>query len=165
MPNLVLDISYQRVLDITKNLYDSQRRQYERDRVLVPCVMRKNVFTILANDNTDLNARSADAKSYYRGTSLSGLQYPNQEKPGSMLQRTFEDPPTVSKKLENLPKEYSEVPVLPSNHKRDISTPVCTLNLPSCMETLSSLTESIQFEYEWLNNESWCGWTKHHSSF
>ena len=33
------------------------------------------------------------------------------------------------------------------------------------METLSSLTESIQFEYEWLNNDSWCGWAKHHSSF
>ena len=122
---------------------------------LVPCVMRKNVFTILANNNTDLNARSTDAKSYYHGTSLSGLQYPNQENPGSMLQRTFEDSPTVSKKLENLSKEYSEVQVLLSNYKSDISTPVCTLNLPSCMETLSSLTESIQFESEWLNTESW----------
>ena len=33
------------------------------------------------------------------------------------------------------------------------------------METFSSLTESIQFEYEWLGNESWCEWAKHHSSF
>ena len=33
------------------------------------------------------------------------------------------------------------------------------------METFSSLTESIQFEYEWLANESWCEWPKHHSSF
>ena len=33
------------------------------------------------------------------------------------------------------------------------------------MESLSSLTESIQFEYDWLNNESSCGWAKHHSSF
>ena len=74
-----LGISYQRVVDITKNLYHSQRRQYERDGVLVPCVMRKNVFTILAKDNIDLNARSTDAKSHYHGTSLSGLQYPNQE--------------------------------------------------------------------------------------
>ena len=32
---LGLGISYQRVLDITKNLYDSQRRQCERDGVLV----------------------------------------------------------------------------------------------------------------------------------
>ena len=32
---LGLDIFYQRVLDITKYLYDSQRRQYVRDRVLV----------------------------------------------------------------------------------------------------------------------------------
>ena len=131
----------------------------ERHGVLVPCVMQKNVFTILAKD------RSTDAKSHYHGTSLSGLQYPNQKNPGSMLQRTFEDLPTVSKKLESLPKEYSEVPELPSNHESDISAPVCTANLPSYMETLSSLTESIQFEYEWLNNESWCGWTKHHSSF
>ena len=122
----------------------------ERYEVLVPCVMRKNVFTILAKDNIDLNARSTDAKSHYHSTSLSGLQYPNQENLGSMLQRTFENLPTVSKKLESLPKKYSEVPELPSNHKSDISAPVCTVNLPSYMETLSSLIESIQFEYEWL---------------
>ena len=72
--------------------------------------MRNNVFTILAEYNIDLNARSTDAKSHYHGTSLSGLQYPNQENPGSMLQITFEDLPTVSKKLGCLPKEYSEVP-------------------------------------------------------
>ena len=71
---LGLGISCQRVLDITKNLYDSQRRQYESDGVLVPCAMRKNVFTILGKDNIDLNARSTDAKSHYHGTSLSGFQ-------------------------------------------------------------------------------------------
>ena len=43
---LGLGISYQRILGITKNLYDSERRQYERDGVLVPCVMQKNIFTI-----------------------------------------------------------------------------------------------------------------------
>ena len=128
---LGLGISYQRVLDITKNLYNSQRRQYERDGVSVSCVMRKNVFTILAKENIDLNVRSADAKLHYHGTSLSGLQYPNQENAGSMLQRTFEYLPTVSKKLESLPKEYSEVLELPSNRKSDISAPVCTVNLPS----------------------------------
>ena len=139
-----MGISYQRVFDITKNLYDLQRRQYERDGVLVPCVMRKNVFTILAKDNIDLNARSIDAKSDYHGTSFSGLQYHNQENPESMLQRTFEDLPSVLKRLESLPKEYSEVPELSSNHKSDISVQVCTANLPSYIETLSSLTESIQ---------------------
>ena len=62
---------------------------YESDAVLVPSVMRKNVFTILAKDNIDLNAGSTDAKSHYHGPSLSDLQYPNQENPKSMLQRTF----------------------------------------------------------------------------
>ena len=94
---LGLGVSYQRVLDITKNLYDSQRRQYEREGVLVSCMMLKNVFAISAKDNIDLNPRSTDAKSHYHGTSLSGLLYPNQENLGSMFQRTFEDLPTVSK--------------------------------------------------------------------
>ena len=78
-----------------------------------------------------------------------------------MLQKTIEDLPTVSKKLESLPNEYSEVLELPSNHKSDISAPVCAVNLPSYMETLSSLTESIQSEYKWLNNERlvWMGKT------
>ena len=155
---LGLGISYQRVLDVTKNLYEPQRRQYESYSVLVTCVMRMNVVNILVKDNIDLNTRSTDAKSHYHGTSLSGLQYPNQENPGSMLQRTFEDLPAISKKLKKLLKEYSEVPELPSNHKSDISAPVCTVNIPSYMETLSSLTELIQFEYEWLNNKSWCEW-------
>ena len=39
------------------------------------------------------------------------------------------------------------------------------MNLPSCIETLCLLTESRQFEYEWLNNESCCGWEKHRYSF
>ena len=51
---LCLGISYQRVLDVTKNLYDSQRRQCEREGVLVSCVMQKNVFTILAKDRDQL---------------------------------------------------------------------------------------------------------------
>ena len=165
---LGIGVSYQRVLDITKNLYDSQRNQYERDGVLVPCVMRKNVFTILAKDNIDLNARSTDAKSHYHGTSLSGLQYPNEENPGSVLQRTYEDLPNVSKKLDNLPKEYCEVPELPSNPRKGITAPVCTVNLPTYFETLSSLMKSMQLEYEWLtsfDNENGFGWAKHHSSF
>ena len=64
-----------------------------------------------------------------------------------------------------MPKEYSEVLELSSNHKSGISAPVCTVNLPSYMDTLSSFTESIYFEHEWLNNESWCEWAKHHFSF
>ena len=62
-------------------------------------------------------------------------------------------------------KNYSEVLELPSNHKSDIFGPVCTVIFPSYMKTLSSLTELILFEYEWLNNESWCGWAKQHSVF
>ena len=167
--NLGLGISYLRTLDITKNLYDSQRSQYERDGVLVPCVMRKNLFTILAKDNIDLNARSTNAKSHYHGTSLSGLQYPTAENSGSVLARTYEDASPASKKLDGLPKEYCDVGPLPSNHgTKDIFAPLCTVNLPSYFEALPGLSDSIKLEYEWLSTfevGTGDGWARHHSSF
>ena len=36
-----LCLSYQRVLDITKSMYDSMKTQYERDNVLLPRVLKK----------------------------------------------------------------------------------------------------------------------------
>ena len=56
--------------NIFSNLCDSQRRQLERDRFPFSCVMQKNVSIILAKDNIDLHARSADAKSHYHVTSF-----------------------------------------------------------------------------------------------
>ena len=63
--------------NIFSNLCDSQRRQFEMVRFLVSCVMRKNVSIILAKDNIDFHARSADAKSHYHVTSffLSIIQF------------------------------------------------------------------------------------------
>ena len=166
---LGLGISYLRVLDITKNLYDSQRSQYEQDGVLVPCVMRKNIFTILAKDNIDLNARSTTAKSHYHGTSLSALQYPTVEHPGEILSRNYQDSSPTSKKLENLPQDYCFVGPLPFNPRaKDIFAPMCNVNLPSYMDTLPTLLDSIKVEYQWLStfvDGKGIAWAKHHSSY
>ena len=56
--HLGLGISYLRTIGISKNVYDSQITQYNRDKVLVPCVLRINIFTIMAKDNIDFNAKS-----------------------------------------------------------------------------------------------------------
>ena len=48
-------VTYLRTLDITKNLYSSQKFQHERDKVLVPCILKRNIFTLLAKDIIDLN--------------------------------------------------------------------------------------------------------------
>ena len=42
--SLGICLSYQRVQDITKNLYNSMRRQFHEDNVLVPCVKERDIL-------------------------------------------------------------------------------------------------------------------------
>ena len=75
--SLGICLSYQRVLDITKNLYNSTKKQFYRDNALVPGVLRKGIFTVMAKNNIDLNAKSTIITSHYHGTSISVFQYPS----------------------------------------------------------------------------------------
>ena len=110
--------------------------------------------------------------SHYHGTSLSVFQFPAEDKLGVTRDYSFNDDTHSSKKLEGLPKEYSNVCPLPrSSMGSEIYDPLCTMNLPSYFETLSSLKNSLNLEFEWLecvSNSFILGkcdsWTKHHAS-
>ena len=89
--DLGFGLSYLRTIDITTNLYNSIRSQFERDDVLVPRVLKKNIFTVMAKDNIDLNAKSTMVKSHYHGTSISVFQFPSRDNSGDELERIYTD--------------------------------------------------------------------------
>ena len=59
--SLGLCIPYKRVLEITKNMAEYNLKQFDIDKIFIPKHAYKNVFTVLAKDNIDLNASQ-----YYR---------------------------------------------------------------------------------------------------
>ena len=149
------------------------KTQFEKDNVLVPRVLKKGIFTVMAKDNIDLNATATMIHSHYHGTSISLLHYPSESNPGISLDYSFsDDSASLSKKLQGLPKENSEVNPLPFyTTTNNMYAPLCTISLPSYIETLPSLQNSIKLEYVWL--DTFCSsfpshtcdsWSKHHAS-
>ena len=76
--------------------------QYERDGVFIPCNLKKNVFTIIAKNTIDHNARSITATKYYHGTSFSVIQFPSVAFPGDVI--SYPDELLTTTKLSNSKK-------------------------------------------------------------
>ena len=72
--SLGICLLYKRVLDITKYLYEKLRLSFNLNQVFLSGVLKKDLFTILAKDNIDKNARSTFAKSHYHGTTITCRQ-------------------------------------------------------------------------------------------
>ena len=70
-------ISYSRLQDITRDLANWILRQYERDEVFIPYNLKENIFTIIAKDNIDHDARSTTATKHYHRTSFYVFQFPS----------------------------------------------------------------------------------------
>ena len=102
-------MSYNRVLSITKSLYDALSQNYFREGTFIPTNLRKGCFVIFVKDNIDKNASANLIKSHYHGTSISLLQFPINGQLGDELDRVdFVDISHGSKKLSPLPAEYTE---------------------------------------------------------
>ena len=100
-------ISYNRLLGITQDLTNRILHQYKRDRLFIPCNLKKNIFTIIAKDNIDHNARSTTATKQYHGTSFSVFQFPSVAFLGDMISYPDELPTATkssnAKKVGSLP--------------------------------------------------------------
>ena len=67
--------------------------------VLVSYVLRKNIFTLLAKDNADLDETSTMVKSHYHATSVTVAQCPTEENEREKLERIYKDDGSGSKKF------------------------------------------------------------------
>ena len=77
-------ISYDRVLEITKEYADNLVKGYNINQVFCPLTLKRNVFTIIAKDNIDHNARSTAATKHYHGTSMTAMQFLSNENRGEI---------------------------------------------------------------------------------
>ena len=84
--------SYDRVLSITKSLYEVLRRNYVQRNIFLQTNLKKECFVVLAKDNIDKNASSNLAKSHYRGTSISLLPFPEWKKVIPIARRIHRSP-------------------------------------------------------------------------
>ena len=80
-----LCMPYKRLLDVTKQLYDEMMKSFENNKMFIPNHLRKGLFIVLVKDNLDQNTRSTFVNAHYHGTSISILQFPTKDKPGTSL--------------------------------------------------------------------------------
>ena len=102
-----ISISYNRLLDKTRDLANRILHQYEGDVVFIPCNLKKNMFTIIAKDNIDHNARSTTATNHYHETSFSVFQFPSVAFPDDMI--SYPDELSTTTKSSNL-KKFNSLP-------------------------------------------------------
>ena len=76
MHKLGLCISYDRVMDISTDLANSVTAQFEKEGVVCPSKLRKDVSTTAAIGNIDHNLSSTTASYSFYGTTISLVQHP-----------------------------------------------------------------------------------------
>ena len=166
-----ISISYNRLLNITQDLANRILHQNKRDGVFIPCNLKKNIFTIIAKDNIDYNARSTTATKHYHGTSFSIFQFPSVVFQGDMISYPDELPTTTklsnAKKVDSLPSLYTEI-------RRFLSPSTWLTFLTASIPALPDFNivvhqQGTKEEYKWLestyDNETsyWVPWAKHHA--
>ena len=73
--NFGLCISYKRVLEISKNIYENLRESYENNKFFFLNILKMGLFTVMLKDNIDLNSKSNFVQWHYQGTSRSMIQF------------------------------------------------------------------------------------------
>ena len=164
--------SYDRVLEVTKDMGDSLVAQFKVHGVFVPGNLRSGVFTILAKDNVDSNATSSTATRHYHGTSMTIMQYPTAGNTGVEVYKPVSDDAaqTTSKKVESIPDEYAKPPSVyfPKLDKL-YATPPQKQDDKYTDNTM--YVKGVSDEVEWLESVlssldegSVDSWSKHHSA-
>ena len=143
-------ISYDRILSITKSVYESLQKNFARYGVFLPTNIQKGHFVVLVKDNIDKNATANLVQSHYHGTSISLLQFPNPEIPGEKLDSTnFVDAAYRLKKLAPLPAEYT-MPKEVHRSSDDFFAPECA-HMFSDLDNFPEVNSAKIEEQKWLH--------------
>ena len=76
LSSLGICINYKQVVQISNSLGNWSCDQFEKDGVVCPQLLRKQLFTTFAVDNIDHNPSSRNAKDSWHGTAISATQHP-----------------------------------------------------------------------------------------
>ena len=163
--NLGISISYDRILSITKSVYEGICENYSNYGVFVPQNLKKGGFMVLVKDNIDKNASANLIQSHYHGTSITLVQFLD-DSPSNNSNQDFSidyiDKTHSSKKLTLLPAEYTNPShVNKSKLSGDLYAPLCCVNFEDT--NLDQLEEAMNDEFKWASqfaasydqNKSW----------
>ena len=75
-------VSYDCVLELTKNLYQNLHEAYSKHGCFFPRILKQKLFSVWLKDNIDVNPKANFAKSSYHGTSSSMIQFVTNEEKG-----------------------------------------------------------------------------------
>ena len=100
---------YDRILSITKYLYEALRTTFAHNKIFLPKNWKKGCFTVSTKDNIDKNATASPIKSHFHGTGISLFQLLHHENQGESFDcQGFIDAVYNIKKLAPLPAEYTQ---------------------------------------------------------
>ena len=166
--------SYDRVLEVTKDIGDSLITQFKMHGMFLPGNLRSGLFTILAKDNVDSNATSSTATRHYHGTSITIMQYPTAGNTCVDVYKplpAFDDAaPTKSKKVEAIPDEYAKPPYVYFPKLDELyATP--PQKQDDMYKDNTMYLKGVSDEVEWLESISVSldegsldSWSKHHAA-
>ena len=108
--HLGIAVSYDRVLELTKEYADNLVKDYNDNQVFCPSTLKRKVFSIIAKDNIDHNARSTTATKHYHGTSMTVMQFLSEDNRGETQSRIekIEEESSHSKKVLQIPPSYTQ---------------------------------------------------------
>ena len=107
-------------------------KQFDIDKVFIPKDAYKNVFTILAKDNIDLNASSTTATNHYHGTSMTMLHFTAINAPGELYASDFKEQVKTqydTLEINRIPESYSKLQIPHIRASKDIYFPLSNTNL------------------------------------
>ena len=163
-----LNISYDRVLEISALLGDAAVNKYVEDGVVCPLILRRGLFTTAAMDNIDHNPTATTATTSFHGTSISIFQHPTSDNEGEKREPLQLSENKV-KKIPDLPESFTNIhpaffarknpypPRFGDPNGQDINIP--RLQLKAEYEWLEkvSVTQEIDSEVN-------VTWSSHHAS-
>ena len=108
--SLGLCISYDRLSTLSTYLGNSVLDQCDKDGLVCPSSLRRNLFTTQAVDNIDHNPSSRTAKDSWHGTAISTSQHLKDKDDGTIWQPLdLQKDKLQSKLLKQLPTEYTSI--------------------------------------------------------
>ena len=142
-------ISYDRILSITKSLYEALRTTFGHYKIFLPTDLKKGCFTVSANYNIDKNATANLVQSHFHGTGISLFQLLDDENQGESLNcHGYIDVVYSIKKLAPLPAEYTQARKF-YRSSEELFAPPCRFNYEDLFE-YPALNLAKTKEQQWL---------------
>ena len=120
--NKGLSVSYERVLQLTTNIANSEIETYEQECVVCPSQLRNTLFTTGALDNIAHNPSSTTCKECFHGTGISITQHTAHDNVCEIRDiPAFREHQTPNSTIKALPTHYTDVP--PVSMLKDMTSP------------------------------------------